>query len=364
MAAGPSLETELHQTYQGQNVAMLGLDVYNGSLTQLIGFGQTARVSFPLLQQAGNNTHSFSREDLIVVGQDGIVRFYGRVANAQARQQAREVIDALLVKSPLVEPLSGSLFFDRKVAYGETRSTELRIKNIGNGPLTVTEIQANQGTFSSPDLPITIAPGESQKITIVFTADTTQDVQASLSILSNANTVSIPITPIEILSPPPPKLNLVQTTIHFGDFDQTRSAQQQLTLQNSGEGPLTISNIQGDLTNLTISPSNLTLAPGESANITVFVNADQTGTLSGNVQITSDDPNTPVFNVPVTGEAITIPAEPLADVNGNGTVDFPDFLSFAQAFGQFHPTLDFNNNGTVDFPDFLTFAKSFGKTIN
>ena len=45
-------------------------------------------------------------------------------------------------------------------------------------------------------------------------------------------------------------------------------------------------------------------------------------------------------------------------------MDFPDFLSFVQAFGTPDATFDLNDNGQVDFPDFLTFVQSFGKSVN
>ena len=56
-----------------------------------------------------------------------------------------------------------------------------------------------------------------------------------------------------------------------------------------------------------------------------------------------------------------------ADFNGNGSVDFQDFLAFAQNFGrsegdlEYDDRFDLNGNRTVDFGDFVEFAKQFGK---
>lgn len=52
------------------------------------------------------------------------------------------------------------------------------------------------------------------------------------------------------------------------------------------------------------------------------------------------------------------------DFNGNGEVDFPDFVAFAGAFGSSDSTYDLDGSGTVDFTDFLTFAASFGKSVD
>ena len=56
------------------------------------------------------------------------------------------------------------------------------------------------------------------------------------------------------------------------------------------------------------------------------------------------------------------------DFDGNGRVEFSDFLQFAQNFGKkegdadFDTRFDLNRDGTVNFPDFVQFVQSFGKT--
>lgn len=52
-----------------------------------------------------------------------------------------------------------------------------------------------------------------------------------------------------------------------------------------------------------------------------------------------------------------------ADHSGNGIIDFPDFIAFAQAFGTGDARFDFNQDGIVNFPDFITFAQIFGKSV-
>ena len=57
-----------------------------------------------------------------------------------------------------------------------------------------------------------------------------------------------------------------------------------------------------------------------------------------------------------------------ADFDGNGTVDFTDFLTFVQGFGKsagqddFDEKLDLDGNGTIDFSDFLLFVNAFGES--
>lgn len=75
---------------------------------------------------------------------------------------------------------------------------------------------------------------------------------------------------------------------------------------------------------------------------------------------------------PLAEAAIRLTFEPpcdpnsMGDLNGNGTVGFPDFLILAENFGNAatdHTMGDIDCNGTVEFPDFLALAENFGKTV-
>ena len=59
---------------------------------------------------------------------------------------------------------------------------------------------------------------------------------------------------------------------------------------------------------------------------------------------------------------------PSPDFNGDGNVNFADFLTFASKFGsrlgqeRYAPRCDLNGDGQIDFDDFLIFADSFGSS--
>ena len=59
-----------------------------------------------------------------------------------------------------------------------------------------------------------------------------------------------------------------------------------------------------------------------------------------------------------------------ADLDGNGAVDFSDFLLFVAAFGTsegasgYNAAADLDGDGTVAFSDFLLFADAFGKPVS
>jgi hypothetical protein len=52
-----------------------------------------------------------------------------------------------------------------------------------------------------------------------------------------------------------------------------------------------------------------------------------------------------------------------ADFEGNGEVDFEDFVLFAEGFGGSEPTFDLDRDGRVGFSDFIIFAKNFGRIM-
>ncbi len=61
---------------------------------------------------------------------------------------------------------------------------------------------------------------------------------------------------------------------------------------------------------------------------------------------------------------------PSPDFDGNGMVDFPDFLLLANAFGsqagqeKYESKYDLDGDGEIGFPDFILFASAFGQTVN
>ena len=62
------------------------------------------------------------------------------------------------------------------------------------------------------------------------------------------------------------------------------------------------------------------------------------------------------------------PGDLTADFDGDGDVDFGDFLGFASRYGKmageagFDSAYDLNGNGTIDFLDFLQLARQYGRT--
>ena len=68
--------------------------------------------------------------------------------------------------------------------------------------------------------------------------------------------------------------------------------------------------------------------------------------------------------------ALQVAAPPSPDFDGNGMVEFADFVLFAGAFGyregdeEYDAKYDLHGDGRIGFADFVIFAGSFGNTVN
>jgi PKD repeat protein len=88
------------------------------------------------------------------------------------------------------------------------------------------------------------------------------------------------------------------------------------------------------------------------------------------VHVNSVDTSRPYASVVVKSNVPVAPVGPfvLVDCDGDGDVDFQDFLIFVGAFGsqvgdsRYIASCNFNGDSTIDFSDFLIFATNFGRS--
>jgi hypothetical protein len=94
------------------------------------------------------------------------------------------------------------------------------------------------------------------------------------------------------------KINVSASAIDFGNLDSGNS--RTLRISNSGKSPLNVRNIQSSDPLITVNRANLSINPGEIAEIRV--NADSRriqSTLSSTLAIITDDPNRPIYEIAV-----------------------------------------------------------------
>jgi Abnormal spindle-like microcephaly-assoc'd, ASPM-SPD-2-Hydin len=192
------------------------------------------------------------------------------------------------------------------VMVGNNQSQPATLTNSGGSTLQVTQVTATGTGFSVSGLsfPVTLASGQSQGFTVIFTPKSPGVVTGHLAIANTGSTPTVNVAlsgasqTAGILSPSPSSLN-------FGSVQVGSNQVLPETLTNTGGSTVTITLVNPTGAGFTVSGLNLplvlTAGQGQSFNVT-FTPAT-TGSSSGNLAIISDASNSPV-NVALSGTGL------------------------------------------------------------
>ena len=325
---------------------MLGLDVYRGSQSQLTAFRTAARVTFPLLRNAGS---PFSREDLIVVDSDGVVRFsQNSLGSSTVRSNAIAKVDELLASPPSAPAISvqqTAVNFGT-IDAGQTGQETITITNTGTADLKITGIESDVSGLTFDTTTFTLSPNGSRTVTIRFPSSTEGTFSGNITISSNdpdraTQTLSVSVIVQQPPPPPAPAISVRQTTVNFGTIDAGQTGQETITITNTGTADLKITGIESDVSGLTFDTTTFTLSPNGSRTVTIRFPSSTEGTFSGNITISSNDPDraTQTLSVSVTVQPPPAPAISVQQTAVNfGTV------AFAQPVQR---TITITNTGTA-----------------
>ena len=255
---------------------------------------------------------------------------------------------------------------------GQTRDLPLTLVNSGSEALVISSISLNSDLFSAAPATLTLSPGDSATVTLTFAPTAEGTVAGSLQILTNdpdRATVQIALSGSATV-PRRPTLLLRQTALTFEGVEIGQTRDLPLTLVNSGAGDLIVSRISSEGDPFSVTGESFTLSPGDSATVTLTFAPTAEGAASGTLQILTNDPDRATVLIALSGTAVSPapPTSPSADFNGDGRVNFPDFLAFAGGFGarrggaNYSAAFDLDGSGDIGFPDFLIFAAAFGQS--
>ncbi len=252
------------------------------------------------------------------------------------------------------------------VAFAQSVQETITITNTGTAPLEITGIESDVSGLTFDTTIFTVEPNSSQMVTIAFPSSAEGTFSGLITISSNdpdraKHTLSISVI---VQAAPAPVLVVGESAIDFGSIDAEKTVQKTITITNTGTAPLEITGIESDVSGLTFDPVMFTLSPDSSATITITFPKPLEGTFSGLITISSNDPDRAKFTLSVSGVVQPLSVEAKSDFDGNGVIEFADFLLFVSAFGSSEAQYDIDRNGAVDFPDFLLFVSVFGKTVD
>jgi len=198
---------------------------------------------------------------------------------------------------PLISVVPGSVSFGM-VTVGQTNSQTVTLSNPGSANLNITQA-AGPGTgfsLSGLALPLTLAPGKSVPFTLSFTPMSGVSSASSFTLVSNA-----PNSPTTIAlsgSGLAPLLQLTPSTtsVSFGSETLGASSTQSVTLANTGNSAVAISqiNVAGSGFSLNGSAPLVTLSAGQTASFGVKFAPTVAGSVTGSASVISTATNSPL----------------------------------------------------------------------
>jgi Ca2+-binding RTX toxin-like protein len=251
---------------------------------------------------------------------------------------------------------------------GPTRT--FTVRNDGTDVLSVGSISVPAGFILTDPLVGPIQPGESESFTLQVDTSTAGTKSGTVSFAnSDADENPFDFDVSATVDPAPPQLPDITVRIggnaiadgttapiDFGSVNQnTTGPTRTFTVVNDGDAPLTIGSVTVPGGYTITDPLVGPIAPGDSESFTVRLDTGSAGTKSGDVVITTNDPDEDPFNFAITGTVVAVtppapeitvtvvrPAGPLDD--GNSTVEFGNKVVGARG-----PTRTFRvtNTGTT-----------------
>jgi copper(I)-binding protein len=211
------------------------------------------------------------------------------------------------------------------VAFAQTVQQTITIRNTGTASLEITGIQSNVSGLTFTPSMFTVEPNGSQTVTVTFPSSTAGTFSGNITISSNDPDLATQTLSVSVIVQPPPMpviavqqtavnfgtvevgqtgqrtitimntgtapLAVQQTAVDFGAIEAGQTGQQTFTIMNTGTAPLEVTGIESDVSGLTFTPSMFTLAPNGSRTVTITFPSSTAGTFSGNITISSNDPD-------------------------------------------------------------------------
>ena len=228
--------------------------------------------------------------------------------------------------------LSGGTLDFGSVTAGQSKTMTAAASNTGTVSLTVTSASISSKYFSltAPSLPITLGPGQSTPVTVVFTPNAAGAFSATATIVSDASdsSTSLSLTGTGVASS---QLAVSPTPENFGNVTIGGQSNQTITLTNNTGATVNISQASVSGTGFKLSgiTTPLALNASQSTTFTATFAPLAAGSASGTVTITSDAPN-PSLLLPLSGTGVApgaLGSNPTSLTFGTVTVGSNEFLS-------------------------------------
>jgi PKD repeat protein len=267
-------------------------------------------------------------------------------------QETRSITVEVGSYLPQLNLLSANVDFGT-VFTGQSQARNLVVRNLGQGPLTVTGLQISEPAFSTTQNSFTLNYNQSQTVPLSFNPVASGTFTGILSITSN-DAGSPTQVPLSGLAVNPPRIVLSEYSL-TKQLYQTQTGTEQIYIYNQGESPLQVSMISRTYITgsgwLSISPSSASVQPGNDAVLNLNFNTGNLGTgiYDATLNLTSNDPENGYVVVPITLQVSNRPTANFTALPLSGqaplTVQFTDTSTPLPGTTLSSWLWDFANNG-------------------
>jgi len=210
------------------------------------------------------------------------------------------------------------------VTDGQVKSQSFTLTNTGTGSLTISQIAVNGAGYSVNGLatPTTLAAGANATFNAVFAPTTAGTLNGTVTITSNApgSPATVALSGIGVAATV--TLSANPTSLSFGSVSAGSSSSQNVTLTNTGNSNVTISQVIVAATDTTTGGLTLpvTLTPGQTKTMSVTFSPKAQETVSGNVTVSTTQGASAVLAVTGTGTQAKLALTPSSANLGSVTV--------------------------------------------
>jgi Abnormal spindle-like microcephaly-assoc'd, ASPM-SPD-2-Hydin len=198
------------------------------------------------------------------------------------------------------------------LAYGSVTVNTAATKTVtltssGTSAVTVNSASITGAGFSilSGTLPATLTPGQTVTLTVQFNPTTATALTGQITVSSNSTTGSTSTVALSGTGTAAanPKLTVSVTTLSFGSLDVDLTTTKTVTLTSSGTSAVTVNSASITGAGFSILSGTLpaTLTPGQTVTVTVQFAPTTTGSLTGQLTISSNSTSGSTATVALSG---------------------------------------------------------------
>lgn len=203
------MESQIWTDVKEQDVKMIGLDVFNGSRSQVKIFQGTTGATFPLLLKGalGQNFDSgnhFSRtmDDVVIIDQAGTVRLIVNFFEIGNIEDILDLVAQLQTETPRVELSLQHLYFGRTLSVLESKSLSLSIRNNTTTPLVIQKIHTDLPDLSFSPSTLTISSQSRKTIAITVLPKNQGTIRGKIWFEASERISALEIRPTTVEAPP------------------------------------------------------------------------------------------------------------------------------------------------------------------